>query len=908
MRGRLVRIATCLCVVAVAALLFAWAPQTHAPAAYAIAATLVASLIVLLRQTARHTPATHPRAEAAAGGHPEPAQDKPDESPAPAAAPSEDVPAPPSADETAVVGSPHAHKTSPPDGSDPAAEAPAQQAHSVDESEGGQAPADLPAQATSHFEEPAQNPGGQAEADEPTAPVPTQTVDAVGLRDVHREARHDDGFDFDRFRHALLLSANPLATLRSMVRRASRRQREGTASGVEQFLVRQLGEAGLADVAREEHGELAGVSVAWPHRSRTFYLRTATERMTYGSKIALIAVEAILNAVNTAYEYYADALVAVSEQDILRLWQRTRSSICAQVPDVDTADWSYLAMPWQIPFGPADQGEWSVRQSMAEAIESVRVPYRLEARFRCNVSEGDVAIEFSVTPDRAFPHSAYADGLGIVATTSATRRREASAYAARVGLLLANHAFRSSSKIRRVWVAAVRETPSAQECLYSVCMGRRAFSHVRMGAVSDPMATLQSLGASMTVADGCLMPSEPCFYLEDKRFCPARRHDLWQLSERSLSAQASRSLGAARVSGLLIHEELPLALAADEMLRGLVAPQAPGATEQSVRAILDVARQTSDLSVWSAADRVVAKLVDGKLATDDPYAVREELIEGDPLSKALNQAQRQLMEQRPRRALRTLDAVLDPLERSGAYDDTPAVAYRNFDSFAERVVYNRTNAGDRRSVVLVPDAYLAAHLLCSAILSSLPSEMGGSQSEALRHAMRAAQVAPYSVSASMALSACLQATEDLDGAAQALIRFLRTAHNPHAMAMAYFRLATIEAELGLMQVGRACFQRCVQLFPPLFPFVVAAYAELAADAEEGVSLMGDDELAQVLEEHGIPLAPTQQTAFILYDGATASVDAEVFPVALDLLQALVTLTGDDVLRGIRSSLEHEPDA
>jgi hypothetical protein len=49
-------------------------------------------------------------------------------------------------------------------------------------------------------------------------------------------------------------------------------------------------------------------------------------------------------------------------------------------------------------------------------------------------------------------------------------------------------------------------------------------------------------------------------------------------------------------------------------------------------------------------------------------------------------------------------------------------------------------------------------------------------------------------------------------------------------------------------------------------------------------------------------------AYALYDGATASVDAEVFPVAHDLLTSLEALTGDDVIHGIRMSLENEPDA
>jgi hypothetical protein len=72
--------------------------------------------------------------------------------------------------------------------------------------------------------------------------------------------------------------------------------------------------------------------------------------------------------------------------------------------------------------------------------------------------------------------------------------------------------------------------------------------------------------------------------------------------------------------------------------------------------------------------------------------------------------------------------------------------------------------------------------------------------------------------------------------------------------------------------------------------------------------MDEDAVIGVLNKNGIPLAPTARTSYLLYDGATASVDAEVFPVARELMQVMESLTGDDVIRGIRKSLEREPDA
>lgn len=716
-------------------------------------------------------------------------------------------------------------------------------------------------------------------------------------------------FDYEAFQRSLLLSDNPLETLKSTVRRVRQQQEQGLqVPTAESFLTRLLEEAQLIEEAEEDE---SAVSIARPVRSGMFYLRLQKSRMRYSAYLRLLCVEAALNALYFAHSYYKD-LDEVSEEDLYKVWQRTTSSICAQVSDVDTADWSYLAMPWQPPFGPSGQGEWAVRQALADAIESAQVPYRLEARYRCNVDTGDVAIEFETTPWRVFPQSAVVPGLGIVSTTSHMRQRESSAYAARLGILLANHAFRASSKIKRVWISGIEETPTKHSCLYSVCVGRRAFSHLHMSAVADPLMALRSLGASFEELNGVLLPTAPLFYLEDEQFCPPRRHDLWNLSERGLPVSAVQALGTSRVSGLLIHEELPRTIAADKILRSLGQPEDAAATQTSVRSIMAAAQETSDLSVWTAAERVAGELVEGKLGLDDLDSLRDEFVDGDQLTKAVEQAQALLMKQEPHKALELLSSVLGPLEREERYLDTGTIVYRSFDSFVERVVYNRLNSDDKRSVVLVPDAYLIAHLVLSAVLMSLPPEEGGNPKRALEHARRALEIAPLNGPANLGMAACLEAMSDGEAAAEQLKSFLKVAYHPQGMALAYFRLASLKGAAGNYALSQACLQRAVRLFPPLLPFALGEYQSLLnadeSDNKTIIELMDDQTIEQILKEGNVPVAPTQQTAYILFEGATASVDAEIFPVARDLMSALIMITGDDVLRDIYASLEQEPDA
>ena len=713
-------------------------------------------------------------------------------------------------------------------------------------------------------------------------------------------------FDYDDFLSSLQHANRPLEALASFARQTHAAEGRGdNVHGINRFLARLLDEADIEEAERKDSDKV--IDVITLRRSRMLYLRTIASRAEWGSLLRIVRIEAALNALRYAHERYDD-LSDVSMEELYRQWQRACSSVCAQAPNVGTADWSYLAMPWQAPFGPSDQGEWAVRLAISEAIESVQVPYRLEARFRCNVSAGDVAMEFSAIPAHAFARSAFVDGLGVVPTTSHMRKREASAYAARIGILLANHAFRSSTKIRRVWVRAVEETPNSHAVLYSVCMGRKAFSNLRMESLGNPLDALRLLGASIEEQNGILVPTPPIFCLEDETFCPRFRHDIWNLSERTLPAFTATSLGATRVSNLTIHEELPRTLAADKMLGNLATSSTKHATQKSVHAIMEVAKQTSDVSVWSAAERTARKLVLGNLDPTEPEAIRSEIVEGDALTQAVEKAQKLLLQQKSHEALSILEQVLDPLERRGTYVDTKAIAYRCFDSFPERVVYNRLNAHDNRSVVLVPDAYLIAHLVASAVLMSLPEEDGGSSAKGIAHAKRALEVAPLNGPAHLGLASCLEATGDFDAAHKQLRAYLKTAYHPQGMGIAYFKLAALEHELGNDACSLACYQMAATLFPPLLPFVLGELQPLSSSEDAHViELMDDSQIREALRSEKIPMAPTNQTSYILFDGATASVDAEVFPVARELIHVLESLWGDDVLRGIRKSLEHEPD-
>ena len=131
------------------------------------------------------------------------------------------------------------------------------------------------------------------------------------------------------------------------------------------------------------------------------------------------------------------------------------------------------------------------RRSISTALETVQLPYRLTAKWRANVSYGNVAFEVALTPEAVWPSSMFVPGVGLVASSREMRRKAASAYALRVALLLASVAFRSSERIRHVWVAGTIDTATRHRCYLSVDFDRgrsaRLHSrHARLPAIYRP--------------------------------------------------------------------------------------------------------------------------------------------------------------------------------------------------------------------------------------------------------------------------------------------------------------------------------------------------------------------------------------------------------------------------------------
>lgn len=701
------------------------------------------------------------------------------------------------------------------------------------------------------------------------------------------EAANVSLLDLEALSKSLMGSPNPVGTLRTFAADVRRRAEQGgpdspdlAPSAFELYLATRLTEAGIDD----KDVRLPALNVVRPRTSNLFYLRVVDDSLPWRTVVALLRIEAALNCA-LLIEHALEDPNGSSLEEIVRCEQRVFRSIISQATDaVQRADSPAL-------------GEWAIRSALSGGIERMRLPYRLTARFRVNAALGTAAIEVDLVPPQAWSSSVYVDGLGVVSATAQMRRRAASDYNLRLGVLLARYALMVAPQLREVWVAGVIDTARDHACYFSARLTRSLLDQVDLDGHVDPYALMQGAGAAISAEARELDPVRQTFSLDDERFCPAARYEPVEVSERTLLPSAAEALGCTSVAELGIDEACRRKLVSTELTRSLGA-----STEKNVRALLDVQGDGAPPDVREAALRCVNALVEGTLE-DDPLAIAEALVSGDELTQETERARALLYAQDMPGAEKHAILAIKAADEAGRYDNGDGTVWHAFGSYTERVLYNLLVAPPHEKCGLVSESYLEAQLIASA--AALVQERSD---DAVRRAERACEIAPLSSQASLHLAQCLEASGRDQEAFEELCRLLSLAHDPESIGFGYLRMSQLQWREGHVLAAQACYQRACRTLPGAA--LVAGLAVVALLGQVGTASQGrlsEDAERSALAGEGIPVAPTHEVGEALLAAARAAVDAGIFWVARDLVRTLCSLFRDDVTFGILRSLEDEPD-
>ena len=403
--------------------------------------------------------------------------------------------------------------------------------------------------------------------------------------------------DLEKLSHELAGTHDPARVLRDFVSDVRHRsaaasaelaagpscRRDPAPSAFETYLAERLQEAGVLE---EDGVYLPSLRIVRPRGSNLFYLRVEEPEIPWLSKVKVLRVEAALNAALLADEGLDDANAA-SLEELVRFEGRCARSIVAQAP--------LLAERRE---GPA-RGEWAVRRAISDGIEELRLPYRLTARFRVNEAAGSAAIEFDVVPPRAWWATTWADGLSVVGATAEMRRRSASEYNLRVGVLLAAYALLVAPFVDEVNVAGVEDSSAGHACYLSARITRAQLEGIDLRGAVDPWRVMHAAGATVDERNLTLSPVRQGFSLDDELFCPTRRFDAVELSQSALGPGLAHEFGCETLRDLGIDEAAARRAATTELVRGL-----GDTTEQNVRALLSIAGEDAPDDVREAADTV----------------------------------------------------------------------------------------------------------------------------------------------------------------------------------------------------------------------------------------------------------------------------------------------------------------
>lgn len=665
------------------------------------------------------------------------------------------------------------------------------------------------------------------------------------------------------------------------------------------YLARGLEEAGLLS----QEANFPAMQFVRPFRAKTFYARIANRETTWGDMVRIMAIEGALNRTLFAWEHLvrdaAEELESVEEsaqaeaqnpqvslEDCYIFNQALARSITAQV---GTEPISHASMSDIL-------GEWGVRQALVSGFESFRLPFRLTTKFRLNLMGGDIAIEASYIPGNVQPGSVYSEDLGrIISTTSQMRERAAADYALRIALLLAAHAFKCSKRICHVFIALNLDTSVHHACVLTGDISREVLREYDLSGRFDAEQVCHELGLTFEIKDDSLQVVEQNFTLDSERFCPATRYEDVDLSQRLLPSFEAELLGATQVSDLAINEDAHRLEVAQQILREL-----NGSTVHDVNRILFMTGRDKDPSVQEAGKRIAQELIEGTVSDSDSWAFIQSFVRGSALDVACEKAIELINEGNYQEAAEVLTDALAPLDALDVYSDAEGVEYREFTSYVGRALYNRLLAAKGHEVRLVPDAYYSAQLLQSSAQMEL-----GHFTQALGFAERAHDLNPLDLSPVLRKLRCYEALGDLESASEEACNQLELAFDLQSIGTLYYRLAFFEWHLGNTEVADACYQKALLCRTDNFLRIVLELQMMRmTTGEKGAE---PEDVERILQEAGIPLAPTDRIINVLIEAAQAATDAEVFPVARSFATLLSSLSNDDVMHGIASSIELDPD-
>ncbi|WEV52142.1 tetratricopeptide repeat protein [Bifidobacterium sp. ESL0704] len=416
-------------------------------------------------------------------------------------------------------------------------------------------------------------------------------------------------------------------------------------------------------------------------------------------------------------------------------------------------------------------------------------------------------------------------------------------------------------------LAVLRSGPTAHN-MATVTFTREAFMRrVASCGLAHPIETYRAFGASLNIVGASPRNANPQFTLRDKRFSPLGSQEEPELADVEINGNASRVLGTDNITGLSIQRADLLQRAVSDFHR--IAEESSLPSVGKAQRAMSIVEANGDPELAKLAPSVSSALIDGVDTPDLDFSVARELDAERVKARDL------LFSGQVDQAISKLEEAVDKVD--ALYASTGAPRY--FNSYAERVVYNRLFATSDENTVLIPDNLFYAHMELADILAQLQGAKA-----ALPHLNAMVSYAPAYPLSHMRLAVQLAREEDWNSARAACLNALRVSLDRDDAAYAYYRLAYAQWMLGDFDVAAASYIMAEHISPGKIASLDGELQELLARAQSQCILVpvSFESAQQVLASHDLPVWPHTEVGDIVRDAARVCVDKALFVPARTL--------------------------
>ena len=428
-------------------------------------------------------------------------------------------------------------------------------------------------------------------------------------------------------------------------------------------------------------------------------------------------------------------------------------------------------------------------------------------------------------------------------------------------------------------MSQLRRNPTVRN-LVTVTFTRDEFlARLREYGLADPTGTYRMFDAEMDVDGmGALKPVDATFDLRDSRFSPAGSQEEPELSDIEFDERDAKLFGCGNVSGLSIQRVDLLQRAVGEFHRLALDSGTPSVVK--AQKAMGIVNAIGDPELTELAPQVTSALIDGKDTPDFSFTLADEL-DAERLK-----ARDMLFSGQIDQAIECAEHAVERVDR--LYADNPGVP-RYFNSYAERVIYNRMFATEGERTVLVPDNLFYTHMELSDILAQIKGV-----DAALPHLNAMVRYAPAYPLSHLKLAVQLARAEDWDSARAACLNALHVALDREDASFAYYRLAYAEWMCDRFDIAAAAYIMSDEIAPGRIAMLEDELQELISRTRSQCIPVPTNvpEAMHVLAEAGLPVWPNTQVASLVREAARVCVDEGMFVPARTLSVAAARMDDD----------------